>query len=753
MALTETRRPLSDPRRAPTQRRRRPARPRGELTATVLFGLALLSAYAGLHPLLQDLSWFAAGAVFVVLVLASATITRRIARPAWLPTVVAAAVALLGLTAGYAADKALLGVIPTPDVIGRFGRLADLAWLSIAEQALPATPELGIVFLLALLVAGCALFGDLVLRRAPALTAIPLLALLAVPVAVRAGVADALWYVVTAVLYLALIRRGSRIAALPSTLATAAAVVLGSLVIPSLLPAVTPAEQTGGTGIDGAINPLVNLGDDLRRGTAVTALTYSTSSGEAVYLRLATLDRFDGRQWSPSDVAPPRQNTVNRFPAPAGLLPVVERTSLTADVRVGGVTGRWLPVPYPASRVSGLQGDWRYVDGGLSVRSQDTSAGGQKYRVGFVDVQPDLTQLRASDLAEAQRVGDLSLPPGMPAVIAQTATEVTSGATTEYDKALALQNWFQSTGGFTYSETAPVEQGYDGTGAQIIAEFLRKKEGYCVHFASSMAVMARTLGIPARMVVGFQPGSPTTVDGKSVYTVSSHDLHAWPELYFSGIGWLRFEPTPGRGELPVYSQPAAVDDAIAQGATGGEQTTAPNPTASTGGKELNDPTSVASGAATAGDASAARGAGPAPWIGLGVLVVIVALVLGPFTTRRLVRARRERAIARGRDPAANAWAEVRDTARDHGWMAPESETARDFAERLVTVLPASRDAIGELCGHVEQSAYARTPRPISLDELRAVRRSIAATSRGRDAVRAVLLPASLFARLPGHSDE
>ena len=753
MALTDTRRPLTDPTRVARERRGLPRRPHGELANTVLFGAALLSAFAGFHVLLADLSWFATGAVFAVLVLVAATITRRVARPAWLPTVVAAVVAVLGLTAGYAADRALLGIVPTPDVLARFGALADQAWLSIAEQALPATPELGIVFLLVLLVAGCALFGDLVIRRAPALTAVPILTLLAVPVAVRAGVADPVWYVVTAVLYLALLRRRSWLTALPSTLAMGAAVVVGSLVVPTLLPPVRESATASGTGIDSAVNPLVNLGDDLRRGAPVTALTYSTSSGAAVYLRLATLDRFDGRQWEPADLTPPKANRVDRFPAPTGLLPAVDRTALSAKVQVGGITGRWLPVPYPASRVEGLRGDWRYVDGGLSVRSQDTNAGGQKYDVGFTDIQPDLAQLRAATLDDVRKVGDLDLPDRMPPIIAQTAAQVTAGAATEYDKALALQNWFQSTGGFTYSETAPVEQGYDGTGAQIIARFLEKKAGYCVHFASSMAVMARTLGIPARMVVGFQPGTPTTVNGDPAYTVSSHDLHAWPELYFAGIGWLRFEPTPGRGELPVYSQPSAVDDSITQGATTDAGTAAPTPSATAGGKEADDPTSVASDAAAAGDATSTGGSGPAPWIALVVLLVIVALVMTPFTVRRVIRSRRLRAVARGRDPARNAWAEVRDTARDHGWLAPESETARDFAERLTAVLPSHRAEIGALRVRVEESAYARAPGPISVDELRAVCRTIASTSRGRDGARAVMLPASLFARLQGRTDE
>jgi len=757
MALTEVRADGTSSRiQLPPVRGRagRPRRPEGELVAAALLAAALLAAFAGFHVLLQDLSWYLVGAVYIVLVLTAANLARRVLRAAWAPPLIALAVAIVGLTAGYAADRALLGVVPTPGALDRFGQLVDDAWLSIAEQALPATPEIGIVFLLAVLAAGCALFGDLVVRRAPALTVIPLLAMLGVPVAVRSGVADPVWYVVTAILYLMLLRRGQWRAALPSIAAVGAVVVAGSLVAPFVLPPVRDSSETGtGIGIDAAVDPLINLGDDLRRGTAVTAVTYSTSSDQPVYLRLATLDTFDGREWAPSDAEPSKRNTVAAFPSPTGLTGAVARTTLTAHVQVGDIGGRWLPVPYPSSTIRGLDGDWRWVSGGLSVRSQNTNAGGQGFDVSFLDVQPDLSQLEAASLASVAEVGDLDLPSGMPSIIAEDAQQVTAGAATEYDKALALQTWFRETGGFTYSETAPVKQGYDGTGAQIIARFLQNRTGYCVHFASAMAVMARTLGIPARVVVGFQPGTASTVNGTSSFRVSSHDLHAWPELYFAGIGWLRFEPTPGRGELPIYSAPAAVDDSVSAGSATAGATPAPTGGDAVPGKVAPDATDGASASAAAGAGAAASGTGPAPWIVLAVLLVLVALAASPAIIRGVQRARRMRAIARGRDPARIAWAELRDTARDHGWLAPESETPRQFAGRLAVVLVEDGPAIRTLTRSVEASAYAPGPGPVSPAELRAVRRAIASMTLGRDRVRAVLLPPSLIARLRGDTDE
>ena len=146
----------------------------------------------------------------------------------------------------------------------------------------------------------------------------------------------------------------------------------------------------------------------------------------------------------------------------------------------------------------------------------------------------------------------------MPEIISQTAIEVAGAAGTPYDQALALQSYLRAAP-FAYSEDAPVADGFDGSGLDALAVFLQEKVGYCVHYASAMAVMARTLGIPSRIAVGFQPGDLQLVDGRSVYTVSSDDLHAWPELYFDGVGWLRFEPTPGRGSVPDYGT-LLVDD-------------------------------------------------------------------------------------------------------------------------------------------------------------------------------------------------
>jgi transglutaminase-like putative cysteine protease len=415
---------------------------------------------------------------------------------------------------------------------------------------------------------------------------------------------------------------------------------------------------------------------------------------------------------------------------------------LTAKITVGDIQGNWLPLPYPTTKVSGTTGTWFWETQGLSVRSTTENVGGQKYTASYLDVQPDLAQLRATSTTQDVADTYLDLPAKLPSIITTTARNVAGTAGTEYDKALALQDYFQSSL-FTYSTTAPVKQGYDGTGADVVAEFLQKKAGYCVHFASAMAIMARVLGIPSRVAVGFQPGQSSLQGGSSVFTLTTHDLHAWPELYFHGIGWLRFEPTPGRGAAPGYSNPEAVAQPTdtPTGQASATPTASANPS-SAAGKKLPSDEATNSGKAAKG------GIGTTPLVLLILLGVIIAIGLVPAAGRLLVRWRRMRAIARGRDPATNAWAEVRDTARDHGWLAPETETAREFAARLSMVLADNSDRIAGFRGTVESSAYGRPDASsLSLAELRAVRRAIARSVSPRERLRAVFLPASLLARV------
>jgi transglutaminase-like putative cysteine protease len=132
-------------------------------------------------------------------------------------------------------------------------------------------------------------------------------------------------------------------------------------------------------------------------------------------------------------------------------------------------------------------------------------------------------------------------------------------ATTMYDKAVVLQNYFRTS--FTYSTNVQLSPGAEGTAWLL---FQSNHHAFCNFFASAMAVMARELGMPARVVIGYTPG---TFDAKTQdWVVHGSDAHVWTQIYFAGFGWINFEPSPGfapfiRPGPSTRSGPALVDSA------------------------------------------------------------------------------------------------------------------------------------------------------------------------------------------------
>ncbi|HRE03889.1 MAG TPA: transglutaminase-like domain-containing protein, partial [Ilumatobacteraceae bacterium] len=140
----------------------------------------------------------------------------------------------------------------------------------------------------------------------------------------------------------------------------------------------------------------------------------------------------------------------------------------------------------------------------------------------------------------------LDLPSGFPGEVTATALAVTADAPNNYEKLLALQRWFHSE--FTYDLT--VQRGHSDN---AMLNFLRVRRGYCEQFAGTFAAMARAIGIPSRVAVGYTPGE-LLADGK--FHVYGRNAHAWPEVWFDDIGWVSFEPTPDGFASPSVGVPA-----------------------------------------------------------------------------------------------------------------------------------------------------------------------------------------------------
>ena len=712
--------------------------------------LALGLAMWGLGSILTDRAWWFVSMLVALIVMVTAAVVRQLSSKQLLSSLAASVVALLTLTSFFAQESALLAIIPTLDTLDAFAQLEVRGADAIATQSVPANADVGIVFLLCVGTAVIAVLMDAAahLFRSPALAGIPLLVLLLVPTSVRADLVSPWAFALVAAAYLGILLVRSTPTGRKAALGISITALAGSLVLPLVLPSVETQESLStSSSFAAGINPIVTLGNDLRRADEMVALTYTTSTSQGQYLRLTALDDFNGKSWKPSNTEVIDSNQVDAIDLPAGLDESTPVLQVSTEVEVGNVRSRWLPVPYAPSKITGLKGDWMWEPDALGIRTDRSNASGQTYTVASIEATPSVEQLIAAPQTFDESFARyLELPDDLPSIVRTTATDVAGTAATDYETAIALQDYFRG-GEFEYSEETPVEENYDGSGAAALKDFLEVKAGYCVHFSSAMAAMARSLDIPARVAVGFTPGSPSTdPDSQQVeYTVTTYNLHAWPELYFSGVGWVRFEPTPGRGDLPSFAplsqdDPSTpeVDESVPQPVpTSSSAAPAPTPTTTPSGgplaPEVSDPTGAGSSASSAAERT--------PWTAI-VFAVVLALLLTPCTIRLVQRRRRFGLVETG--AALAAWDEIYDTVDDLGMRLVDGLTPRQAAAVVAQYIDDSAgDAVLRLARALETDAYAERPGEPDPNDLREVLRSLRREAGSGRSLRAALLPISL----------
>lgn len=715
--------------------------------ALVVQMLALSIALVGLIQ--GPTWWFALMLTSSFLLVAGAGLRAIGARRRLVPLLLLVLAAMI-MTVGFGNGTGLLGLIPTAGTVQRWGDYVQQAMLSIYQQGTPAQSLPEFLFL----VVGGACMIAIVLDtlavafRAPAYTAVGVGIVLVVPGALLGDGLDPGALAASAAAFLWLLRSDVRTrrpgAGRPGvSLSVGAAAVVVAMLLAGTAPGFDKGGATsftaGGISIGGSVTPLIDLGKDLRRPAAVRALTYTTNAATGQYLKLASLDQFTGSVWKHRERDTKRLSNGVAIGPVAGLSDSVKTTKISTSVEIDDMTSRWLPVPAPVQSVKGLNGTWSWDPDDLTLGGINVTTQGQKYTATSLLLAPTADQLKAAGgFVPTDVERDLFLPPNTPAIIAQTALTATAGSVSEYDKAVALQDYFRDNG-FVYSTQTPLKQGYDGDGARVIARFLEVKSGYCVHFASAMALMARSLGIPARVAEGYLPGTSSggTANSPGTYTVTSDDLHAWPELYFAGVGWVPFEPTVGRGTIPSYTRPEALPGQTAP-------TSAPGASSAPRRLVPTDPANVAGAAGTTP---------PSPLqpllSGLGVALLILAVLLTPAVLRRMRRRARLRRLGESWGGAAVVWDELRDTARDLGWSAPDTETPRVFARRIAAVVAGSpgEAAVLRLLAVRERDAFGPPTRAVAVglaDDLRLVIDALEAQAGRALRLKAALIPVSLL---------
>jgi transglutaminase-like putative cysteine protease len=285
---------------------------------------------------------------------------------------------------------------------------------------------------------------------------------------------------------------------------------------------------------------------------------------------------------------------------------------------------------------------------------------------------------------------------------AALARQVTAGASTQYDELVALQEFFRTDGDFTYSTSVARTVDRDP-----VWTFLTTRSGYCVQFATAMLVMARSLGIPARMSVGFLPGH-LGADGQ--YEVTGGDAHTWPEFFFAGYGWVRFEPTPGEhtGTAPSWTtvEPTSSPSPTTSSPTSKPTSRAPSTPTTPSKKPTSGPTMPS---ASATGTAATPGTGPTglTWVLIAacLLALLGAVVGGRAARRRYLQVR----------DVDVAWRRVLRAARRAGLETTSDLTPRRTAAAVTELLGPSgteqavADALHGLLDLVERRRYAETP--------------------------------------------
>jgi len=653
-----------------------------------------------------------------------------------------------------------LAIGPGPSDVAWYARLVPLLrsgynHIQTSAAPMPADPGtqiiLTLIVVLLFLVAG--ILADTLER--PAWTLAPLLALYLIPaVALRTDV-NVVSFLVVVIGYLAILfadglnsdrrwtrnlshdsamSRGSRgiwrLSVVVATPTLVAAVILG-VMLPTLSPTFFSSLRPNGTGPIQMVDPSIDLRKNLEQGASRQVLSYTTNKPTGTYLRLATLPVLNVDGWSQSQVTL-KQGALGGVP---GVATAPSGGARVTNIQIDDFSSMYLPVPY-APRAQNATGEWSYDPASLMIiatganRTQATV--GQTYTVESWDIEPNGAALSTAKVGvpDGQSM-TLDIPADIPTPIVQLVNQLTTGIDAPALKAAAIQAYLRSSP-FSYSV-----QGASGqTSYDAISTFLFKtKTGYCVQYASAMALMARVAGIPSRVAVGFLPG---TQSGDH-WLVTSHDMHAWPELYFEGQGWVRFEPTPSVAVPPPWTVVAANQPSAAPSSAAAPSASSSVQPSAQATQDHQSPSSVG---ITTSQSSRIR-----TWIVLGVVgLILLLLLVAPMVSRRLLRRSRLGPAPDPHESISRAWLEVRDTWLDLGHRWPQG-TPRQIADVVGQRLPhdVAETALSGVVSAVEQSRYSQ-----HLDDVEGLRRQIDAVLSGLDASRPwyrrlgrILLPASL----------
>lgn len=704
---------------------------------TLAAGLAVALACSAFAPMFSGTGW-AGDILGAVLVVALAGLAgRRIGLPRLVQPLLSLLVLAAYLVVVFASDS-LRHALPTAQTWQVLQHLLDAGNSDVQRYRAPVPVTQGLLLMTA---AGTGLVAVVVdtlaagLQRA-GLAGLPLLALFAVPAAVVSGGIGGLPFVLTATGWLLMLAveghdtiqrwgTGERTPSADGSLGRLGRRIgfsaLGvAVVVPLLVPGLNKTliggsghgEGPGTSSSAQTFNPITRLRAELSLPSAVELFQYRTDDSSPDYVRLTTLDRYNGSGWSASPLSQRRDEAQVQkgIRSPDGEGGAHRQLSMRVVMTNSRLDVFWLPLPYGPTKVD-VEGTWLWDPASQTAFSASrTTKGLPPYDVAASRVLPDRDALLHASLTQVDPA--IRARYGTPVVVSPYVRALTSqviaGATSEYAKAAAIQAFFAAPDNRFFYDLSP---SLAGPGEDPLEGFLRGRRGFCEQYATAMAAMLRVAGVPSRVAVGFTRGTPISrsAPGTQAYSVTTHDAHAWPEAWFAGTGWVRFEPTPGESgaTVPDYTKAATTTPSgnKAPGAQTGEPSVRPTPGNPRLEKDLRDPVG------SKGAGKAVSGTRWGRWsIALAVLVLLAALPALLTALRRRLRWRRPGPLT--------AWLQLQEDAQDlgHAWRVGDSPRAA--ARRLATgrrLADPAREALERVALAAELARYSGRPASASGD--------------------------------------
>ncbi len=707
---------------------------RARVSEAALAALGTLAAVLPLTTLLDGGVWLW-HVIGLVVMVAAVGVLLRAAHAARSLVLLGQFVVLIAVVAvGYLEHTVHVHVLTS--------QIADLigdAHATVVESAPPAPVTPGLDFVLSLVVPVLAIAADYlaVTARNPAAAGIPLLGVFMLSASNQAAGLNPLYFVLVAIVWLSMLAHGTSrtmrgwasTSARASTPArfenlfsrhTSVARLLGvgtlalALVIPAVLPHRDPvmlggglgqASSRGGHGGSAMFGSEEDIARDLKDQGSGVVLSFRTDDPSPPPLRVLTTATYRDGRW---DLHPRQDHLADGSDrtrmADQGRTGDVPTSSFRMTVRHNTLRAPQLAAPFPTTTADLDGTPWRYRPSTGRIVPEHTAS---TYTLTYQRLKDNARPTAASSHT-TPGPAFLDLPAGAADRVTQLARSI--GGRTPFARAIAIQDYLRD-GSFTYSlKLAARRKGPGGADLDPLSNFLVTKKGYCIQFATAMVMLARADGIPARFAVGFLPGEQQSDDR---YRVIRSDAHAWPELWFPGLGWTRFEPTPGvrSGSAPLYAVATTPDVAPEPEHTIDPRDRAPRQTAPA---PAPAPTHHATPRSTTSVWPALA------WALLALVLLVAAGLVMPAVAR--LRRRRWGTRRHGISPVEAEWTVLRSRLDDLGIPPPEGRSPRAeedyYRHRLALGTSGSGAQALHAAVHTVESARYAPPTAQATDTIR-----------------------------------